>query len=36
MPRGIYVRKNAVSDRLKEGMAADHAADFAQWLPERN
>jgi len=35
MPTGIYVRKNAVSDRLKEGMAADHAADFAQWLRER-
>lgn len=31
MPTGVYVRKNAVWDRLKAGMAADHAADFAQW-----
>lgn len=35
MPTGVYVRKNAVWDRLKAGMAADHAADFAQWLRER-
>jgi len=35
MPTGVYVRKNAVGDRLKAGMAADHAADFAQWLRER-
>jgi hypothetical protein len=32
MPTGVYVRKNAVWDRLKAGMAADHAADFARWL----
>lgn len=32
MPKGVYVRKNAVWDRLNAGMAADHAADFAQWL----
>jgi integrase/recombinase XerD len=36
MPTGVYVRKNAVSDRLKAGMAADHAAHFAQWLRERH
>lgn len=36
MPTGVYVRKNAVGDRLKVGMAADHAADFAQWLRERH
>src|SRR6516225_5071294 len=35
MPTGVYVRKNAVWDRLKAGMAADHAADFAQWLRGR-
>lgn len=35
MPTGVYVRKNAVEDRLKAGMAAEHAADFAQWLRER-
>jgi integrase len=35
MPTGVYVRKNAVWDRLTAGMAADHAADFAQWLRER-
>lgn len=35
MPTGVYVRKNAVWDCLKAGMAADHAADFAQWLRER-
>lgn len=35
MPTGVYVRKNAVWDRLKAGMAADYAADFAQWLRER-
>lgn len=35
MPTGVYVRKNAVWDRLKAGMAADHAADFAEWLRER-
>lgn len=35
MPTGVYVRKNAVYDRLKAGMAADHAADFAQWLRGR-
>lgn len=35
MPTGVYVRKNAVWDRLKAGMAADHAADFARWLRER-
>lgn len=35
MPTGIYVRKNAVWDRLKAGMAADHATDFARWLRER-
>lgn len=32
MPTGVYIRKNAVWDRLKAGLAADHAADFAQWL----
>ncbi|KAH2810155.1 hypothetical protein KXV85_005573, partial [Aspergillus fumigatus] len=32
MPTGVYVRQNAVSDRLKAGMAADHAVDFARWL----
>ena len=35
MPTGVYVRKNAVWSRLKAGMAADHAEDFAQWLRER-
>ncbi len=35
MPTGVYVRKNAVGDRLKAGMAADHAVDFGQWLGER-
>ncbi len=35
MPTGVYVRKNAVGDRLKAGLAADHAVDFAQWLRER-
>jgi site-specific recombinase XerD len=35
MPTGVYVRKNAVWDRLKAGMAADHAVDFAQWLRGR-
>ncbi|MFP8896319.1 hypothetical protein ACLI50_22545, partial [Chryseobacterium sp. EZn1] len=35
MPTGVYVRQNAVSDRLKAGMAADHAVDFARWLRER-
>ncbi|MDR3437340.1 MAG: integrase, partial [Telmatospirillum sp.] len=35
MPTGTYVRKNAVRDRLKAGMAANHAEDFAQWLRER-
>jgi site-specific recombinase XerD len=35
MPTGVYVRNNAVWDRLKAGMAADHAEDFAQWLRER-
>ncbi len=35
MPTGVYFRKNAVWDRLKAGMAADHAEDFAQWLRER-
>ena len=34
MPTGVYVRKNAVWGRLKAGMAADHAEDFAQWLRE--
>jgi integrase/recombinase XerD len=35
MPSGVYVRKNAVWDRLKAGMAADYAEDFAKWLCER-
>lgn len=35
MPTGVYVRKNAVSDRLKAGLAADYAEEFAQWLRER-
>ena len=35
MPTGVYVRQNAVWDRLKAGMAADHAADFARWLRGR-
>ena len=35
MPTGIYVRKNAVLDRLKAGLAAEHAEDFAEWLRER-
>lgn len=30
MPTGVYVRKNAVEDRLKAGMAAEHAADCAR------
>ena len=35
MPTGVYVRKNSVWDRLKAGMAAGHADDFAQWLRQR-
>lgn len=35
MPTGVYVRKNAVWSRLKVGLAADHADDFAEWLRER-
>lgn len=35
MPTGVYVRKISVEERLKAGMAADHAEDFEQWLRER-
>ncbi len=35
MPTGVYVRQNAVWDRLKAGMAADHAVDFTRWLRGR-
>lgn len=35
MPTGDYARKNSVNGRLKAGMAADHADNFAGWLRER-
>ena len=35
MPTGDYARKNSVNGRLKAGMAADHADNFADWLRER-
>lgn len=36
MPKGVYQRtKSVVRDRLKAGMAADHAQDFREWLRER-
>ena len=35
MPTGDYARKNSVNGRLKAGMAADHADNFAEWLRER-
>lgn len=35
MPTGVYIRRNAVGDRLNAGMAANHAADFSRWLQER-
>lgn len=35
MPTGVYVRKNGVKDRLKTGLAVNHADDFAVWLRAR-
>ena len=36
MPRGVdQPTKSVVGERLKAGMAADHADDFAEWLRER-
>lgn len=35
MPTGVYVRKNDVKDRLRAGLAADHADDFTAWLRQR-
>ena len=36
MPTGVYVRANAVTARLRAGLAADHVDDFSRWLQQRH